>query len=88
MILTKTIRSILDRNEIYGNAGEEVKLIADHGNVLIVANAVGFRFPVNTEFVSSDDEPVIVQEEIIPVAEPSRKTKGKKVQPQIQNSLF
>jgi hypothetical protein len=88
MVLTKTIRSIVRPANIYGNAGDKVKLISDHDEVLIVENENKFRFPVEKEFVSEEDKPVIIPDEIpVPEAPPSR-NKNKKAAPQEQSSLF
>lgn len=35
-------------NQLYGKAGDEVVIVADHDNVQIVAGRNGFRFPVAT----------------------------------------
>ncbi len=42
---------------VSANAGEQVKIIADHGNVQIVEDKNGNRFPIRTEDLS-DTEPI------------------------------
>jgi formylmethanofuran dehydrogenase subunit D len=50
--LTQTIRSACKPSIIYGNEGEEVNIIADHGEVMIVENKEGNKFPVNKQFLN------------------------------------
>lgn len=82
MRLSKTIKSSVKGDFIYGIAGEEVKVIRDDGTVSIVENASGFRYSVRSEFLTKDllemDPPQIVIEKpnIKPVS-----AKGKKSQP-------
>lgn len=48
--LLQDIRSIVIKDGkqhlLYGKKGERVKLIAEHGNVIIAENSRGVRFPV------------------------------------------
>lgn len=37
------------KNHVYGKAGEEVKVISEHGEVFIVENKKGIRYPVKKE---------------------------------------
>jgi hypothetical protein len=50
--LTQTIRSACKPSIIYGNEGEEVNIIANHGEVMIVENKEGNKFPVNKQFLN------------------------------------
>lgn len=87
MILTSTIRNVMNTNVVYGSAGDEVKLIADHDNVLIVENNNGFKFPVKKELVTEDTNPNIIPDEI-PIAKQAPARQKKKVSPNEQSSLF
>ena len=82
MRLSRTIKSSVKGDFIYGNAGEEVKVIRDDGTVSIVENSTGFRYSVRSEFLTTDlievspPEVVIEKPNIKPVP-----AKGKKIQP-------
>lgn len=43
---------------LYAKAGTRVKLISDCGNVLIVEDEKGFRFPVESKDVTKIIEPI------------------------------
>lgn len=89
MVLIRTIRSIVRPAEIYGNAGDQVTLIADHDEVLIVEDENKFRFPVKREEVSEEDKPELIPDES-PVLNttPVKNKKNKKAAPKEQSSLF
>lgn len=74
-------------NRIYGTAGTEVFLVADHGNVMIVADKDDNRFPVPAELLS--DQLVIRQTTTVIKEKPKtvRATK-KKAGPIQQTNLF
>lgn len=74
-------------NQIYGTAGTEVFLIADHGAVMIVADKDDNRFPVPTDLLS--DQLVVGQATSIIKEKPKtvRATK-KKAGPIQQTNLF
>jgi hypothetical protein len=46
--LKDDVRSVVNTGECYGNAGEKVREVADHGNVIIVEGENGI-FPVIKE---------------------------------------
>lgn len=50
-----TISSIIN-GFCYGRAGDEIKIIADHGNVFIVENDLSNRFSVVKENIEFDEE--------------------------------
>ena len=89
MKLRKTIRSTFRNAHVYGEAGEEVKLIAKHGNVAIVENQLKQRFPVPVkEIIEDDSTETIPEEKIIINQVPGRKSKISKPAPKIQTALF
>ena len=51
MWLKEQIRSYVNAKKLYGNQGDEVKLICEYGNVVIV-ELNGERFAVNIEKLS------------------------------------
>lgn len=54
MKLICDIRCGCDTKRIYGHMGDEVKVIVDHGHVCIVEDEDGNRFPVLTEFLTTE----------------------------------
>lgn len=46
MKLLRSVSRGSSGSEVYGHAGDDVMLIADHGNMLIVQHKNGERFPV------------------------------------------
>lgn len=78
MKLIREIRSSFRSNVIYGHAGEEVKLVSMHDDVLIVEGERGNRFSVKMEDINANDRPVEIIEPVIlhqPVETKSRKQK-------------
>ena len=84
-ILTRDEMSIVKNNKLYGQKGEEVTVIAKHGDVWIVENVVGWRFPIR---VKSEGAPVEEKKELeTPIKVPALKpTKRKSPDPSV--SLF
>lgn len=71
-------------NRLYGAAGSEVIIIADHDNVQIVEDKEGNRFPVATDKLSD----VAVQvKPVLPIENYSGRGRKKTV-PIIQKNLF
>ena len=77
----------MDSGTVYGQEGEEVKLIKDCGPVLIVEGAKE-RFPVSVVLVTAETvEPVIDTKPIINQVPAAKKPKSKSA-PQNQANLF
>ena len=89
MKLSKEIRSKLKPEVVYGNEGEEVKLIRQDGNVAIVENDRGDRFPVKFDLLTEEYQvsPERENQKMIIKPVPLR-TKKSKAAPQKPNSLF
>lgn len=72
---------------VAANAGDEVFVIADHGNVQIVADKDGIRFPVKTEILSQTipDEipPAPISKEVT-----TQRKKGSRASKKLEQSLF
>jgi hypothetical protein len=64
----------------YGLAGDPVRIVADRGEILIVENIIGSRFPVRRELVDLDDA-IKVNEAVQtpPVPKEEKKPAGTKV---------
>lgn len=56
MILANDITGIFKRTR-YAKAGDTVKLIAEHGEVLIVENEIGERFSVRNDDMVNEKKP-------------------------------
>ena len=55
--LTERIYSTCKRGEIYGEAGEEVRIVTDeHKDVIIVENSIGDRYSVRKEKLSESPD--------------------------------
>lgn len=90
MKLYKDVRSKLKPEVLYGKEGEEVNVISEDGQVAIVENDKGDRFPVRMDLLTDEYHVSPKKEEqtkqiIKPV--PMR-TKKSKSAPQTTNSLF
>lgn len=48
VILLEDVVSV-SKSRLYGSKGETVRIVADYGNVLIVENSSGIRYPVKKE---------------------------------------
>ncbi len=74
----------------YAAAGEEVTVISDNGNVLIVENDKGERFPVTKSSLLNNlptkSEPAVEQKQIIKPVQPRKRTKA--VPPKTQQTLL
>lgn len=93
MKLKNDIRSVVNPNKIYGSKGDEVKLLSDHGNVLIVEYECGKRISVKTTEVTEDH--VEIKTEVITVPDATVQNKinrepvsKKKAVPLNQKTLF
>ena len=49
--LLSNIESIVVKGRVYGVCNEEVKIVFDNGNVVIVENNEGNRYPVKRELI-------------------------------------
>jgi hypothetical protein len=90
MILSKTIESSVRKGVVYGNQGDTIKVIKDDGQVAIVEDKFGNRFPVKSDFLTKDYQPETTighkPEPIINRVPPkAKKAKGVPIK---QNSLF
>lgn len=56
MILANDITGIFKRTR-YAKVGDHVKLIAEHGQVLIVENEIGERFSIRSDEVVDEKKP-------------------------------
>ena len=84
-LLKVDIQTQMHKGKLYGSAGEEVKIISIHGEVLIVENMSGFRFPVKfDELTESPSEVCAIKAEPV-VVEKSKKQAKKAVQVTQQN---
>lgn len=86
MKLTEDIHSFVRPSVVYGRRGEEVKLIATHGNVLIVESTLSLnRFPVSVQKITTEaveQSPVVETSIIHPVvSRPAKKRKSKPAPP-------
>ena len=90
MILSKSIESTVRKGHIYGNPGDEVKVISDDGQVAIVEDRKGERFPVNSALLAQDfeSEEKVEEEQKIILNQVPRRLKKTKVVPKKQNTLF
>lgn len=91
--LSSDITSQFNRKEIYGYKGEKVTLISDRGNIWIMENKNGQRFPVNAELISQTiveaGDSITTKEEQAPPPPPvKKKAAGKKVKNDNQQSFF
>lgn len=72
---------------ITANAGDQVWIVADHGDVQIVKDAGGVRFPIRTDLLSDampdDLPPAPVEAEYI-----VQRKKGRKTLKKIEQTLF
>ncbi|WP_430900535.1 MULTISPECIES: hypothetical protein [unclassified Paraflavitalea] len=57
MIVIERVVSVAKAGRVYAEAGTVVKLIADHGNVLIVEDGNGQRFPVARSKIDTEEKP-------------------------------
>lgn len=87
MKVLKTVYRGFGQTFKYADAGQTVTLISNHGNVLIVEDIHGKKFPIMETDVSDDLNAEIIETEIIEMETVILK---KKVKPIIQslNQLF
>lgn len=83
MKVLKTVYRGFGQTFKYCDAGQKVNFISDHGNVLIVQDINGLKFPVMKTDVSEDVNAEIIETKII---EAETIIIKKKVKPIIQNS--
>lgn len=93
MKLTETIVSHLKRDHVYGNAGDEVKVISVSGNIAIVEAENKNRFPVAVSKLSEEmievSKPQIINEILTkPIIKPVPKRSKTKAAAVPQNTLF
>ncbi len=55
MKLKCDVYSLVGKGKIYGYSGDEVKIISDKGNVLVVEDSKGNRFPVSIDEVTTSE---------------------------------
>lgn len=73
-------------NRLYGAAGSQVTIIADHSNVQIVEDSLGNRYPVKTELIG-DTALTVVPE--LKVVESVTKGRGQKKKSMVtQSNIF
>lgn len=72
---------------LYGNAGDEVTIIADHVNVMIVEDKKGNRFSVERGNLTND-ESQIIKKIIEPIKQYSKPTAKKKSVRAKQSNIF
>ena len=82
MKLIKDVVSHSKKNVVYGKVGDEVKIIADYGNVLIVENDKG-RFPCKAENIS--EKPLT---DLKPITNQVQVKTAKRQKPAPLNKLF
>jgi hypothetical protein len=95
MILSEDILSHCKADVVYGLKGDEVLLVADYGNVFIVEDKGGKRFPVHESKLVKELQVVEVQElnpdpvkSIATVFNQAPPVKTKKKVPVEQQTLF
>lgn len=54
MKLMHDVKSLLDKDVIYGYAGDEVTVISEYGNVMIVEGINGVKFPCKTDNLTTE----------------------------------
>lgn len=74
--LAADVRSAVKSHVLYGRVGDEVKIIADHIEVLICENECG-RFPVLKSLVTTDQVELTEQVAFIPQKAPTKKASKK-----------
>jgi hypothetical protein len=78
--LSCQVNSFLRPQHIYGRQGEQIELIAKHGDVWIVRGECG-TFPVEKKYVTDmdvGDLPTIGQNEFVPQKAPTKKSSKSK----------
>lgn len=94
MKLTETIVSHLNRDHVYGNAGDDVKVICVNGNTAIVEAINKSRFPVSVSKITDEEivEAIRIEptKEVLtkPIIKPVPKRGKTKASPAPQNTLF
>lgn len=97
MILTEDIRSYVKQEVVYGYKGDEVTIISTSGNVHIVSNSSGNRFPVHESKIAEQvTESAVEESKVIEVKKieelfnqaPAAKTKSKVQVSSKQQTLF
>lgn len=60
MILPGDIKSSMNSNKVYGKKGDRVQVVKEHGDVAIVEDSKGNRFPINVKAINNQ----IIQNEL------------------------
>jgi hypothetical protein len=68
--LREDIESHVKRGHIYGRKGDQVNIVAEHGEVMIVEATSGDRYPVRIEKLS--EKPIVERSVVVP--EPMKET--------------